>query len=211
MLAAPVALALRIPLVMVRRAGELPNAFTGPPFRDEHGQQQSLCIERGQPLHPTSPMERSMLIREGDQVVVIDASLRTGETLGAMVRLVGQIGGVVREAAVAVEVRRLARQRQRLWRESFGIEEGIPLFGLVTEDALGLRGELPEGYTTNYGQPVATTSGTGSWWPRLAWGFAGVCAGCWLLRRFRPEAMDKAMASGRRLMASAAGLSPAPL
>jgi len=187
-LAAPVALALKLPLVLVRKAGELANAIAGTPFQNELGEQQALCIERGQPLHPEGPLDRSMLIRGGDEVVVIDAAVRTGESLGATVRLVQQLGGKVREVSVVLEVRRLKNQRERDWEESGAGE--VPLFGLVSEDIIATTGEVPEGYQATDGKALEARR---SVWARIGWGIAGFALGCLLYRRHGP-ALERAAA-----------------
>ncbi|MBA3991525.1 MAG: adenine phosphoribosyltransferase [Propionibacteriales bacterium] len=89
-LAAPVALALGVGFVPVRKAGKLP----GPTHR------QSYLLEYGE---ATLEVHQDAF-REGDRVLVIDDVLATGGTVDATMRLVTRGGGVVSAVAVLIEL-----------------------------------------------------------------------------------------------------------
>ena len=89
-LAAPVALALGVGMVPVRKAGKLP--------RDTHA--VSYSLEYGE---ATLEMHRDA-IAPGDRVLVVDDVLATGGTVVATRQLVEKCGGVVVGAAMMMEL-----------------------------------------------------------------------------------------------------------
>ncbi len=88
--AAPVALALGVGMVPVRKAGKLPRATHAVSYSLEYGQ-------------ATLEMHQDALA-PGDRVLVIDDVLATGGTLAATRELVGLCGGVAVGAAVLMEL-----------------------------------------------------------------------------------------------------------
>ena len=89
-LAAPVALALGVGMVPVRKAGKLP--------RDTHA--VSYSLEYGE---ATLEMHRDA-IAPGDRVLLVDDVLATGGTVVATRQLVEKCGGVVVGAAMMMEL-----------------------------------------------------------------------------------------------------------
>jgi len=88
----PIALALKVPFVMLRKKGKMPNAITGKEYSKEYAGNDSLSIPRGS-------------VQPGDRVVVIDDLVATGGTLVASVDLVKTLGGEVVECACVVELK----------------------------------------------------------------------------------------------------------
>ena len=89
-LAAPVALALGVGFVPVRKAGKLPRATHAVSYELEYGE---ATLE----LHEDA-------IGAGDRVLVIDDVLATGGTLAATVQLIERCGGVATAAAMLMEL-----------------------------------------------------------------------------------------------------------
>lgn len=90
LVAAPLALALGIGFVMVRKRGKLPGATVPYTYALEYGMDtieiQADAIERGR------------------RVVVLDDLLATGGTMGAAINLCRQVGGNVVAAACIIEL-----------------------------------------------------------------------------------------------------------
>lgn len=107
--AAPVAVALGVGLVPVRKAGKLPGATFS----------QSYALE-----YADSTLEVHMdAFHRGDRVLVVDDVLATGGTIEASAQLVATAGATVTAVAVLIELAFL-RGRQRLG--------GLPLTALTT-------------------------------------------------------------------------------
>lgn len=87
---APVALALGLPFVPVRKPGKLPRATLSESYQLEYGDDQLQ-------IHVDS-------IRSGDRVVVVDDLLATGGTIGATVKLIRRLGGEVNDAAFVINL-----------------------------------------------------------------------------------------------------------
>lgn len=87
---APVALALGLPFVLVRKPGKLPRETVSQDYQLEYG---SDILE----MHTDS-------IVEGDQVLIIDDLLATGGTVEATVKLVKKLKGEVHDAAFVVNL-----------------------------------------------------------------------------------------------------------
>lgn len=98
-LGTPVALALGVGFVPVRKAGKLPRERIAADYVLEYG---TATLE----LHADA-------IRPGQRVLVVDDVLATGGTLAATVALVEQLGGVVTAVSVVVELAALGG-RERL-------------------------------------------------------------------------------------------------
>ncbi len=99
MFAVPVAVALGVGFVPVRKVGKLPSATVGAAYELEYGTAEVEM--HADALHP------------GQRVLLVDDVLATGGTLAASVSLVEGLGGVVVAVSVVVELVDLGG-RQRL-------------------------------------------------------------------------------------------------
>lgn len=88
--AAPVALALGVGFVPIRKAGKLPRAAYQVSYSLEYG---AACLE----LHRDA-------LRPGDRVLVVDDVLATGGTLGAARQLIEAAGAKVSGVALLMEL-----------------------------------------------------------------------------------------------------------
>ncbi|MEW5300293.1 MAG: hypothetical protein WDW36_003233 [Sanguina aurantia] len=108
---APLALALNVPFVPLRKPGKLPGAK----LSEEYGTEYS-----------TDKIEIHVgAVTEGQRVLLVDDLIATGGTLKAGARLIERCGGVVMEAACVIELPFLHG------RTAIG---GIPLFVLVEKE-----------------------------------------------------------------------------
>lgn len=89
-LAAPLAVALKIPMIMIRKAGKLP----GPVLREDY------TLEYGSASMEIQPYT----VSEGARVLIIDDVLATGGTANASARLIERSGGEVAELLVLMEL-----------------------------------------------------------------------------------------------------------
>lgn len=89
-LAAPLAVALGIPMIMIRKAGKLP----GPVLREDYTLEYATASMEVQPF----------TIPEGARVLVIDDVLATGGTANASVSLIRRSGAEVVEILVLMEL-----------------------------------------------------------------------------------------------------------
>lgn len=88
--AAPIALALGVGLVLVRKPNKLPR----------HVYKEEYQLEYG-----TDTLEiHSDAIKPGEQVLIIDDLLATGGTVAATVNLVHQAGGIAKDAAFVINL-----------------------------------------------------------------------------------------------------------
>ncbi len=87
---APVALALNVPFILVRKPGKLPRETIAQSYQLEYGQD---TLE----MHVSS-------IQAGDNVLVIDDLLATGGTIEATVKLVERLQGQVKHAAFVISL-----------------------------------------------------------------------------------------------------------
>lgn len=87
---APLALALGLPFVPVRKPGKLPRAVISENYQLEYGE-DTLEIHRD-------------AIDEGDKVLVIDDLLATGGTIEATVKLVRRLGGTAEHAGFVISL-----------------------------------------------------------------------------------------------------------
>jgi adenine phosphoribosyltransferase len=108
-LGTPVALALGVGFVPVRKAGKLPRATYAVSYALEYGE---ATLE----IHQDA-------VAPGDRVLLVDDVLATGGTAKATMDLVGKCGGVVHGVAVLMELGFLAG------RETVG---DVPLTSLMT-------------------------------------------------------------------------------
>jgi len=109
--AAPVAAALGIGFVMVRKKGKLPGATIPHSYKLEYGE-DTIEIQEG-------------LLQKGQRVAVIDDLLATGGTANAAITLARRVGAEVARAAFVIELGFL-KGRERL---------GVPVSSLVNYEA----------------------------------------------------------------------------
>ena len=102
---APVALAMNVGFVPVRKPGKLPRKTLSESYELEYGT-DTLEIHEGS-------------ITAGDKVLVIDDLLATGGTVEATVKLIRRLGGEVTDAAFVINLFDLGGQ-QRL--EAMGVQ-----------------------------------------------------------------------------------------
>ncbi|MDP9499452.1 adenine phosphoribosyltransferase [Bisgaard Taxon 45] len=87
---APVALALNVPFVLVRKPGKLPRETISQTYQLEYGQD---TLE----IHTDA-------INAQDKVLIIDDLLATGGTVEATAKLVQRLGGEVKDAAFVINL-----------------------------------------------------------------------------------------------------------
>lgn len=97
---APVALALNVPFVLVRKPGKLPRETIAQSYELEYGQD---TLE----IHTDS-------IQANDNVLVIDDLLATGGTVEATIKLVQRLGGDVKYAAFVINLPDLGGEQRLL-------------------------------------------------------------------------------------------------
>lgn len=107
---APVALALKVPFVLVRKPNKLPRATISQSYDLEYGQD---TLE----IHQDS-------IHTNDNVLIIDDLLATGGTVDATVKLVQRLGGKVKYAAFVINLPDLGGEKRLK-------EIGVTPFSLV--------------------------------------------------------------------------------
>ena len=95
---APVALALGLPFIPVRKPGKLPREVIAQSYQLEYGQD---TLE----LHTDA-------ISQGDNVLIIDDLLATGGTVEATVKLVQRLGGEVKHAAFVINLPELGGEKR---------------------------------------------------------------------------------------------------
>ncbi|WP_439240775.1 adenine phosphoribosyltransferase [Lonepinella sp. BR2474] len=95
---APVAIALGLPFILVRKPGKLPRAVISQNYQLEYGED---TLE----IHSDS-------IQAGDKVLIIDDLLATGGTLEACVKLVQRLGGEVKHAAFVISLPELGGEER---------------------------------------------------------------------------------------------------
>jgi len=107
----------------------MPNAVTGKNYTKEYAGDDALCIPRD-------------AVTTGQRVLLLDDLVATGGTLIAGIELVQQFGGLVVECGCVVELRQL-NARKRFVDQGYA---NIPIWGLISEDVLTLKGELGSDY-----------------------------------------------------------------
>ena len=95
---APVALALGLPFIPVRKPGKLPREVIAQSYQLEYGQD---TLE----LHTDA-------ISQGDNVLIIDDLLATGGTVEATVKLVQRLGGEVKHSAFVINLPELGGEKR---------------------------------------------------------------------------------------------------
>ncbi|WP_100488689.1 adenine phosphoribosyltransferase [Sporolactobacillus pectinivorans] len=93
----PLAYALNVGFVPVRKPGKLPREVATVSYEKEYGLDE-LCIHKDS-------------IKPGQRVLVTDDLLATGGTIDATIKLVKSLGGVVVGAAFLIELKALNGQR----------------------------------------------------------------------------------------------------
>lgn len=108
---APVALALNIPFVLVRKPGKLPREVVKQSYQLEYGQD---TLE----MHTDS-------INANDNVLIIDDLLATGGTVEATAELIRRLGGKAEHAAFVIRLSDLggAERLQKLNIQTFSLVE----------------------------------------------------------------------------------------
>lgn len=110
---APIALALGLPFVLVRKPKKLPRKTISQSYSLEYGED---TLE----IHTDS-------IQEQDNVLIVDDLLATGGTVEATVKLIRRLGGTVENAAFVIELPAL-QGAERL------AQQGVKSFSLVSFD-----------------------------------------------------------------------------
>lgn len=95
---APVALALNVPFVLVRKAGKLPRQTIAQSYQLEYGQD---TLE----IHTDA-------INANDNVLIIDDLLATGGTIEATAKLVQRLNGQVKHAAFVINLPDLGGEKR---------------------------------------------------------------------------------------------------
>jgi adenine phosphoribosyltransferase len=109
--AAPLALALGLPFVPIRKPNKLPGKVITSSYAKEYGT-DSLCVQAD-------------AIPRGARVVIVDDILATGGTLSAAAELISKSGGVIVELVCVLEIGFL-RGREKL-------PAGAPFHSLIVE------------------------------------------------------------------------------
>jgi adenine phosphoribosyltransferase len=135
----PIALALKVPFIMMHKGGKMPNTILLDGYDTKYSRRAGLTVQRDR-------------IRSGNRVLIIDDLVATGGTLSLAINLVHALGGTVVKCACVVELKMFVDlpegsglpSRRRLF-ESMKIGH-VPVWGLISEDVLTVEAELPEGY-----------------------------------------------------------------
>ncbi len=116
---------------MLRKPGKMPNCLFSKPYQVEYGVREGLGIPKG-------------AVKEGHKVLLIDDLVATGGTLSAGIECVKMCGGTVVECACIVELKFFREQRTKFY-EALGIAD-VPIWGLISEEALELAATLDSDY-----------------------------------------------------------------
>jgi len=123
----PVAIKLRIPFVMLRKAGKMPNTISSAPYTKEYEGLDVMCVQKG-------------AVVKGDKVILIDDLVATGGTLCAGIELMKGCEAEVTECSCMVELKAL-NGRDRC------IKAGAKaVWGFISEDILTQAAPLPDDY-----------------------------------------------------------------
>lgn len=96
--AAPMAIQLRLPLLLIRKQGKLPRATTAASYTGEYGTE---TVE----MHTDA-------ITAGDRVILVDDVIATGESMRAGAALVAELGGTVTACLTVIELTYLGAQER---------------------------------------------------------------------------------------------------
>ena len=135
----PIALALKKPFIMMRKKGKMPNAIESASYQTEYGARSGLTVQKDK-------------IHKGDRVLVIDDLVATGGTLTSAISLVKELDATVVECACIVELKLFINptvesglpSRTKTFAQLGHAD--VPVWGLVSEDLLLNKAELPTGY-----------------------------------------------------------------
>jgi adenine phosphoribosyltransferase len=135
----PIALALKKPFIMMRKKGKMPNSVSSDDYQTEYGNRSGLTVQKDK-------------IAAGHRVLIIDDLVATGGTLGSAISLVKMLGGVVVECACVVELKMFINpspesglpSRTKLFQDLGHAD--VSVWGLVSEDILNNKADLPDGY-----------------------------------------------------------------
>lgn len=135
----PIALSLKLPFIMMRKKGKMPNSVSSKDYQTEYGSREGLTVQRDK-------------IQAGQRVLIIDDLVATGGTLSSAISLVKMLGGVVVECACVVELKLFIDpteesglpSRNKLM-QTMGHGD-VPIWGLISEDILTNEAALPEDY-----------------------------------------------------------------
>jgi adenine phosphoribosyltransferase len=108
---APLALALKLPFVMLRKKGKLPGRTINAAYKLEYGE---AVLEMAEDA-----------VKQGERTLLVDDLLATGGTSKAGVLLIEKAGGVVAGLAYVIELGSLSGRK---------VLEGYPIYTLVTYD-----------------------------------------------------------------------------
>ena len=117
----------------------MPNVVESTEYETEYGKRAGLTVQADK-------------IKKGDRVLIIDDLVATGGTLSSAISLVKQCGGTVVECACVVELKMFIDPSEESGlpsrRKSFEKvgHHDTPIWGLVSEEILLTKAELPEGY-----------------------------------------------------------------
>jgi len=127
----PVALALEVPFVMIRKKGKMPNTISSEEYNTEYGKREGVCLQRG-------------VVGSSDRVVIIDDLVATGGTLASCATVVKAQGATIVECSCVVELKFFIESRNKLFKE-MGISD-VPVWGMISEGLLTVAADLVDGY-----------------------------------------------------------------
>ena len=110
---APLALALNLPFIPVRKPGKLPREVLSESYSLEYGEDK---LE----IHTDA-------IQKGDKVLMVDDLLATGGTISATAKLITRLGGDATHAAFVINLPEIGGEKRLT-------EQGITLFSLCEFD-----------------------------------------------------------------------------
>jgi len=123
----PVALALKVPFVMLRKAGKMPNTISSTPYTKEYAGVDVMCIQRG-------------AVTPEDKVVLIDDLIATGGTLCSGIELIKACGAEVTECSCMTELKFLKGRDRCI---AAGAKD---VWSYLSEEVLTTAAKLPEEY-----------------------------------------------------------------
>jgi len=134
----PIAMALGVPFVMLRKPGKIPNTVSSAGYKVEYGKREGLCIQKD-------------ALTSSSKVLLIDDLVATGGTLSAGIQCVQMLGAQVLECACVVSLKLFEDppadsgipSRARLWKD-LGLT--TPVWGLISEELLTLEAKLDDSY-----------------------------------------------------------------
>mmetsp|Transcript_23086 Transcript_23086/g.46748 ORF Transcript_23086/g.46748 Transcript_23086/m.46748 type:complete len:282 (-) Transcript_23086:1187-2032(-) len=122
----PVALALDIPFVLLRKDGKSPGILVeGTGYTKEYAEKSldKMCLRLGS-------------VKPGDRAVIIDDLLATGGTAIAGMQLVQAMGATVHSFATIIALEGL-NGMEKCWEASGGAYKDVPIFTMFTSATIG--------------------------------------------------------------------------